>query len=211
LTILAEAFGETLTEERLEIYARELVDLPRELLTTSFRRTLRELKWFPKVAELRELARASEENLKKVQADAAWNYVNEYLRRWGVDRLPVYSSGKKITAPPLDDRTEYALRRIGGFSGLNQIDSNKRPFMYRDFCEAYALAPAAELLAQSLARQFSKHALAGIVSQLKENKIADPPNTTQFDEMAHRPRELTPEVKAELRRKVEEARAKRGE
>ncbi len=56
LTILAEAFGETLTEQRQEIYCSGLADLHQNHLSTAFRRARYELKWFPKLAELRELA-----------------------------------------------------------------------------------------------------------------------------------------------------------
>ena len=58
LTILAEAFGEKLTEERLDIYCGSLADIQQKPLDVAFRRARRELKWFPKIAELRELAGA---------------------------------------------------------------------------------------------------------------------------------------------------------
>lgn len=56
LTILAEAFGELLTEQRQEIYCSGLADIRQDQLRTAFRRARYELKWFPKLAELRELA-----------------------------------------------------------------------------------------------------------------------------------------------------------
>jgi hypothetical protein len=58
LTILAEAFGETLTEQRQEIYCGGLVDIQQNQLEIALRRARYELKWFPKLAELRELAGA---------------------------------------------------------------------------------------------------------------------------------------------------------
>lgn len=56
LTILAEAFGESLSEQRHEIYCHALADICQDLLRTAFRRARYELKYFPKIAELRELA-----------------------------------------------------------------------------------------------------------------------------------------------------------
>lgn len=56
LTILAEAFGEPLTEQRQEIYCAGLADLQQDSLRQAFKRARYELKWFPKLAELRELA-----------------------------------------------------------------------------------------------------------------------------------------------------------
>lgn len=58
LTILAEAFGETLTEQRQEIYCGGLADIQQSHLQVAFRRARYELKWFPKLAELRALAGA---------------------------------------------------------------------------------------------------------------------------------------------------------
>lgn len=56
LTILAEAFGEPLTEQRQEIYCSGLAEVPQDQLRIAFRKARYELKWFPKLAELRELA-----------------------------------------------------------------------------------------------------------------------------------------------------------
>jgi hypothetical protein len=213
LTVLAEAFAEPLTEERVEIYARGLADIPQDRLEVSFQRALRELTWFPKVAELRKLAGLDSDDETKVEADAAWNYANEYLRKWGVDLLPVYSGGRKITPPPLDARSEYALRRIGGLWALNQVDIQNRPFMYRDFCEAYTLAPVAELMASPLLQQFGEHKLLGNVKQLTrakamEHQSEDPVSGRDVPPVERRD-ELTPERTAELRRMVDEELAKR--
>jgi len=168
--MLAEAFAEPLTKERVLIYADGLQDIPQDRLKVSFQRALRELTWFPKVAELRSLAGMKSDDQRKVEADAAWNHVNEYLRKWGVDLLPLYSGGKKTTPPPLDARSEYALRRIGGLRAINLVDVEKRPFMYRDFCEAYTLAPIAELMAPSLLQQFGDQKLIGKVKELARAK-----------------------------------------
>jgi hypothetical protein len=180
LTVLAEAFGEPLTAERVEIYVGGLADLSRDQLCVAFRRALYELKWFPKLAELRDLAGSKPEELK-VEAQAAWNYVNDYLRKWGVDRLPVRSDGKLITAPPLDPRLEYAVRQIGGLWRLNQVTDETYHFIFRDFCEAYALAPLAELMAPQLSEKFGIRELAG---QVKELSIANPRRELTLGELS---------------------------
>jgi hypothetical protein len=56
LTTLAEAFGEPLTDQRQDIYFSGLADIPQDQLRVAFRRARYELKWFPKLAELRGLA-----------------------------------------------------------------------------------------------------------------------------------------------------------
>jgi hypothetical protein len=166
LTGLAEAFGEQLTLERVEIYVSALVDIPQDRLQVAFRRALYERTFFPKVAELRELSGSSVDDEKTVEAQAAWQHANEYLRKWGVEKLPVRSGGKWITPPPLEPRLEYAVRQIGGLWRLNQVTDETYHFMFRDFCEAYMLAPVAELMAPQLLEQFSVRALAGQMKEL---------------------------------------------
>ena len=55
---LAITFGIEINEERLEIYAEHLSDLHKEDLERAFWRAVNDLKFFPKIAELRELAGA---------------------------------------------------------------------------------------------------------------------------------------------------------
>lgn len=56
LTALGLAFNETLSSERMQIYAKALEPIGRDRLTVAFNRALRELKFFPKISELLELA-----------------------------------------------------------------------------------------------------------------------------------------------------------
>lgn len=154
VTILAEAMGEAMTPARLKIYAGDLADLDCPQLETAFARARRELKFFPKIAELRELAGAAAKDERNVEAEAAWQWANNYLGKWGIDLMPVYSGGKQTEAPAIPSRIAYALRRIGGLSGLNQITADNRAFLFKDFCEAYNLAPIADSIAPQLAGKF---------------------------------------------------------
>lgn len=61
IAALGEAFGEALTAERQAIYAEALADIPVDRLRRAIRTAVRELKWFPKIAEIRELAGTSSE------------------------------------------------------------------------------------------------------------------------------------------------------
>ncbi len=55
---LAVIFGTEINERRLESYAEHLADIPKERLQQAFWTAGRDLKFFPKLAELRELAGA---------------------------------------------------------------------------------------------------------------------------------------------------------
>ena len=130
-----------------------------------------------------------------------------------MDLLPLYSQGKKNTAPPLEPRIDYALRRIGGLKGLNQVNAESWPFVYRDFCESYTLAPVAELMAPQLTEQFGDRKLLGNMKQLAEGKTMEQPITKQESQVAapsaSRVADLTPERRAELKRNFDEEFAKR--
>jgi len=154
VTILAEATGEAMTPARLKIYAADLVDLGRPRLEAAFVRARRECRFFPKIAELRDLAGAAAKDQRDVEAEGAWKWANDYLHKWGVDLMPLWSNGKTIEAPAIPARIQYALRRIGGIRALNQVTEKNRPFMFKDFCEAYNLAPVADLLMPQLIAKF---------------------------------------------------------
>ncbi len=96
LTILAEAIGEVVTTERLRIYAKDLaIDLSRNQLQIALTRARRESRFFPKIAEIRAFVGGPPEDQTKVEGEAAWVFANDYLRTWGVQRLPVYRGGNE--------------------------------------------------------------------------------------------------------------------
>lgn len=161
--------GESLTPSRLQIYAVDLDDLTEEQLDCAFGRARRELKFFPKIAELRELAGATDEDQRKIEAEAAWKFAVDYLQMHGADLMPTYSNGQRQYPPPLPPRIEYALRRIGGLRALNNMTDDARPFAYKDFAEAYFLAPIAEQLTLRLQLGFGGN-LPGQVKQLTDGK-----------------------------------------
>lgn len=150
----------------MAIYSESLTDLSEDQVRRAIGRAIRELKFFPRVAELRDLAGVAAKDERNVEAEAAWKWANDYLRKWGVDLMPVYSGGKGMEAPAIPHRIAYALRRIGGLNGLNQITADSRPFAFRDFCEAYHLAPIADSNAPQLANKFP--VLAGQVKRLTD-------------------------------------------
>jgi hypothetical protein len=138
LTILAEALGEPLTRSRLRLYAADLADLEQDVLASAFVRARQECRFFPKIAELRELAIASRADLEQVEANAAWEQVIDYCRNnWHPD-LGHYGTAK------LPARCEYALRQCGGLAAVFNRTIVSEPFLRKRFDEHYRLAPIAE-------------------------------------------------------------------
>jgi hypothetical protein len=186
-----------MTPERFRIYCQDLADLPYERLRIAFTRARRELSFFPKIAQLRELAGRAAKDERNAEAEAAWECANAYLREWGVDRMPIRSGGKLTTSPVLPPRIAYALRRIGGLAGLNQITEERRAFMFRDFCEAYALAPVVESLTFELMDKFSADRQ---VKQLMDGPKVDQPQRKQAVRVVPRPKPVpVPMTDAQLR------------
>ena len=156
LGILAVTHGEPITPERLRLYADDLLcDLSKEQLQTALIRARRELRFFPRIAELRDLAGMNAKEAQQVEANAAWEYANGYLQRHGVVKYDLEDR------PALPPRIEYALRRIGGLWGLNQVTTESYPFKYKEFCEAYELARVADFFALQLEEKYPVKQLLG--------------------------------------------------
>jgi hypothetical protein len=104
LTILAEAFGETVTEQRQEIYCGGLADIPQSQLEIAFRRARYELKWFPKLAEIRELAGilSGEPNDGRLGPEEAWARMPKGERMednsvvWSEEERAAYSACRSL-------------------------------------------------------------------------------------------------------------------
>jgi len=155
LTVLAEALGECgekVSPQRLQIYAGALADLDQRQLEIAFRRSLTELKFFPKISELRELAGVpKQEQCNEAEAYSAFQSVIRHLERNGID------AGVR----PLTWRLQYAVRQCGGLATFNNRLADKTfPFLQRDFCEAYARAPIAEITSAQLSSSLGLKQLA---------------------------------------------------
>jgi len=141
VTVLAEIFGESMTPARLKGYVASLSDLDTPRLRDAFVRAPHELKFFPKPAELRELAGVPKPGQREqVEAEAAFNLVVFHLERNGVD------AGVRS----LPERVQYAVRACGGLDRFNRrlqvhYGDDENPsemedyftFLQRDFAEAY--------------------------------------------------------------------------
>src|SRR5439155_26133053 len=155
LTVLAEALGECgekVSPQRLQIYAGDLADLDQRQLEFGFRRARTELKFFPKISELRELAGVpKQEQCNEAEAYSAFQSVIRHLERNGID-----AGVRSLTW-----RMQYAVRQCGGLATFNNRLADKTfPFLQRDFWDAYNRAPIAETLACELGSSLGLKQLA---------------------------------------------------
>src|SRR5207247_6530076 len=99
--------GEKVSAQRLQIYASDLADLDQRQLEVAFRRARTELKFFPKISELRDLAGVTkQEECNAVEAYAAFQSVIRHLERNGID-----AGVRSLTW-----RMQYAVRQCGGLA-----------------------------------------------------------------------------------------------
>lgn len=81
---LAEAYAEPLTPARVKVYTMALSDLSPQELSIGFNRAIREQKFWPRPAELKELATGNAAIMVgKLAVDEAWEWVNQYLSLFG--------------------------------------------------------------------------------------------------------------------------------
>jgi hypothetical protein len=134
-------------------YERGLEDLVPERLAAAFALAERDLKFFPSIAELRDLAGTqSGDNNRLRQCDEAWKWVMRYIRDHGTDgrakrgrvlaTAPELRFEDDMPAPPIPGPIEYALEAMGGTvtQGLERFaetDSGALGFLRRDFDAAY--------------------------------------------------------------------------
>jgi hypothetical protein len=137
LVFLAVALDAEVNDERFKIYARDLRDLPRNQLEIAFGRARRELKFFPKIAELRALTGPQIED----EAVAAWDETIRFIERYvQSDVYGNYSieQGVRDSPPPvLSQRIRDTVRRVGGWRVLKTMSEDDYPHVQRRFLEHY--------------------------------------------------------------------------
>jgi hypothetical protein len=141
ITILAEAFNEPLKEARFRVYVADLEDLTPEQLAVGFARARRELKFFPRISEIRDLAGASPESSDDAEARAAWdalmNFVSRYVQS---DVFGNYAPDQGCRATPmpiLSERILDSVRRSGAWRAYKCMTLSDFPFQQKRFFEEF--------------------------------------------------------------------------
>lgn len=148
--MLAEAFGEALTSVRIDVYVEYLSDLPFDRLMEAMLAAPLKLKFFPKIAELRELAGIDSD--EQAAAEAAWVEIERYVSTFFHPDLGIHGRTRfGIYEPPpkLDERTATALRACGGPSRVlaavdTENDESEYGWVKKEFVAAWKRAPAVQ-------------------------------------------------------------------
>lgn len=133
--------GQPLTKEANEVYLAEMEHLFTEIgadrLDNALRLCVRECRFMPTIAEIRDKAGMNQKGVDESQANQAWLAVIEYLRKYGAVPSPVLSRGQWFTAPKLPPRIMQAVRMAGGLKAIEDTPPEDVHFRQEQFLEAY--------------------------------------------------------------------------
>lgn len=171
VTTLSETFRQPLTDAAVEGYIAGLEDLPEELIRMALRRALRECRFMPTPAELREMAGApgAKAAMTKAIADA-WEAVVWAIRK--------HSYTESVDFGPL---VNAVIRNMGGWQaacgwGTAERDTWKRK-EFASLFEAFSTSPPASLRGEPLAGAFGGRVYpVAIAGAMPERRLAAVPN-----------------------------------
>lgn len=132
----------------MAIYSESLSDLADDQIRQSIGRAIRELKFFPRVAELRDLAGTSPKQERDAEARKAWDVLEAFVRKYVGNSVygefgPEHGWYPKAF-PQLSDRILDTVRRTGGWKVYKCMTDEDFPFVQKRFFEEFAAWTAVE-------------------------------------------------------------------
>lgn len=124
LGIAAEVFNEALSDLRVEAYLEALADLDGPVLVAAIREAVRTKTFFPKPAELREIACGKPED----RADLAWVRLQRAFGVVGYYGQPDFSD---------DPALELAVKALGGWKAACSIEADQASYTAALFKRTY--------------------------------------------------------------------------
>jgi hypothetical protein len=133
----------------LDLYAQALADLSEEQFSRAIKMAIQKLKFFPKPAELRELAGAPGSSVDRdAESRKAWDVVIAFAAKWvqsDAEGSYVISRGVRSSEPPqLSQQLRDTVRRTGGWRTYKCMTDEDLPFVQKRFFEEYAAWVAVE-------------------------------------------------------------------
>jgi hypothetical protein len=148
LLAMAEIFREPVTAELLAMYVESLSDLPDEQIRLCVGRAIRELKWFPKPAELRELVGCNPREEQDAEARAAWdvvvNFTEKYIQSDPQGCYVIDQGVRRVPPPVLSQRILDTVRRTGSWRTYKLMDAADLPHQQKRFMAEYGAWTAVE-------------------------------------------------------------------
>jgi hypothetical protein len=135
----------------MELYLTGLADLSDAQVETAIAQAVMELRFFPKVAELRDLAGASQQGKQDAEARMAWDVLASFVKKFVSNDVhgnygPEFG-WYSTDYPKLSDRIIDTVRRTGGWKIYKCMSTGDFPFVQKRFFEEYAAWAAVEKIA----------------------------------------------------------------
>jgi hypothetical protein len=121
-----------------------LSDLSDDQVRQAIGRAIRELKFFPRVAELREMAGAGAKQTNDAEMRAAWDIVIKHVSRWGRWNCERDHAYIEQGAPELSAKITDVVRRSGTWTAYLAMDADSFPFQQQRFFAEYAAIECVE-------------------------------------------------------------------
>lgn len=132
-------YGQEVSTAQMKIYLLALEgEMNTDELNAACTRALKVCKFFPKPAEILDQITAREKDGNQLEGERAWVALQEFIREWGTDLMPLCSGGRMIGPPPLDDATAYAVRQCGGYSYVSRPPEESAHWVRKNFLEHYS-------------------------------------------------------------------------
>ena len=96
---------------------------------------IRESRYFPTIAELRNRAELSNLDQNAIEINQAWEFVCRFVQKHWHPAVGCYAN-----APPIPFCIVLALRQIGGLEALHNCPLERLHYLHREFAKAYRLA-----------------------------------------------------------------------
>ena len=144
---------------RLPLWLEAFAGMDAETLERLFRRALRDCKFFPKVSDILEPLKKTEEAHVPIEAERKWEQVLAYAVRLSPDfpdRNP----------PRISDRTMTAIRAAGGLDYLRDCEQESLQWARKRFIENYTAWNALERNQFLLPDGELKNLIAGAAQKL---------------------------------------------
>jgi hypothetical protein len=136
LAAMAENYDKSMSKAGMRLYFQAVSDLTIEQFEQATSIAVRELKWWPKPAEIREIAgklKPSERDKKEMLAITTANDANEAWAK----ALKHIMDGKARYGGTGIDEIDHTIRLMGGWPRMSEVKTDEIPFREREFIEKY--------------------------------------------------------------------------
>lgn len=143
----------------VQLWAEEFSDIPTDALESAFRATIRTIRFFPTIADIRAQIQQADAGGFALEAEQAWEKALDYAREYFIP-----DQGVKRGAPPLAPAIEFAVRAAGGLRWLESCPESELQWARKRFIESYTQLHQTGQVEHLLTRPEAKRILSSLAA-----------------------------------------------